>query len=432
MPERAHKNLLGVSRVDHEHHTRLQSNLNRIREVIQQDEIIAQATLPSPSSHIDLPTDTMAANYTNSTVNLMDTDRFNGVNGIGVNEYIANIEAQVRADSKVKAEDFGKTCVILARTRLNTTLSIDLKNIAMAIDTRPEETKTWEWVRSMLISGFGTDDSDPYTIFTALLELRPNSSNAKSITSFIALVHHHIRRWHTNVTGDSNKPFTSGTDEDKQIRFWTIGLLGTCFPKDIRTQVLTKLRTTKPDLLATKMTELLRAHDITLGDTTHITMATTIPNTYSHTPKHDTSMQLSDNIIQHPANNTSSFSPRNNGNYRGTTRGRGNSNIRRTLYNRQNTQVNRTYDQGPIDRQEIRNIWPKPNQCMNCLAFGHRMRECNGKSFCAYHKCEGHHLLQCYVFRNTTGIQANTRGNFYIELTDGGGTLELKHRDVEL
>ena len=80
-----------------------------------------------------------------SNLHLMNTDRFNGVSGIEIGDYISNIEAEVRAN-RTPEHLIEDQCIKLTRTRLDTTKSAFLKNVARLIDLRPANEKTWALV----------------------------------------------------------------------------------------------------------------------------------------------------------------------------------------------------------------------------------------------------------------------------------------------
>ena len=142
---------------------------------------------------------------------------------------------------------------------------------------------------------------------------------------------------------------------------------------------------------------------------------------YNNQPAHSTN---------NPTYNNQPFSPRGGRQPRGNTRGRDYNNSP-YLQRQNNSNNNYRYKQPSQKDHTINKYWPHPRQCMNCLETGHRMNICRNNSYCLYHRYQGHNLLDCRDFHNTTGLSSNTRGNFFVGTSQGEDTQHPFHPDLE-
>ena len=367
-----------------------------------------------------------------TTLHLLDTDRFNGVNGIEITDYINNIEASVKANPNIKDEDFGPTCVIQARTRLDTKLSKHLKSVAGAIDHRPQQHKTWNWVKSLLISTFGSDNSDPNLIFAKLLSLRPDQYTVAGVQSCIADIHSHLYKWESAGNNAICEPFAAANRE-AQIRFWIVGILANLFPEDKRIEIVPLLHGTSENNVGRKIVDLLQSNNITKPEDTYTTMAASIPNRVTQTPQ---PMPLLSTPTPYTPSNRGNYTPRGNRPNRGGSRGRGTYTQQQSQYNSRQqytpsrrSNYNNNTNPSP-EQQQALDLWPSPNQCLHCMGYGHRMYECQRPAYCPLHCVPGHTLTQCNSFRQLTGINFNNRGNFFMECKLGGEPIQLAHQDA--
>ena len=354
-----------------------------------------------------------------SNLHLMNTDRFNGVSGIDIGDYISNIEAEVKAN-KTPEHLIEDQCIKLTRTRLDTTKCAFLKNIARLIDSKPANEKSWEWVKSELITTFGTDHSDPNLILSMITALKPVEYTVRGINSCMSEIQSNLYKWQTSSQQASVKPLVSTDTTDNQLKFWIISLMANIFPEPNRLTVIKKLQETpKPDL-ARKIVDLLNIHKVepTINNPT-IMVAQSQPTQHNSQQANPTNTPTQYN---HP------YSPRGGRQSRGNTRGRGYSNS--PNIHRHNNQDSR-YNQTTHRDNTINKYWPSPRQCLNCLETGHRMNMCRNRPFCAYHKYQGHNLLDCRDFHNITGLPSNTRGNFFIHTYQGEDIQYPSHPDLE-
>ena len=368
-----------------------------------------------------------------SNVHLLETDRFNAVDGIDVNDYVANIEAEVRAN-KTPQDLVGEQCVKLARTRLDTTKSIFLKHVTQCIDTRPVDMRTWEWVKQMLITTFGNDITDPFMIHSLLVTLKPLEYTIRGINACMAQIQTYLYKWDTTDTPTPVTPFDRAANIDNQIRFYTISIMSTLFPEAKRLTIIQKLKSTPTKSLPGKIVDLLNTHNITMDSSTHTTMAIQSSNT----PQQQYQQHHHQNHYQQqpPQQYTD---PKGIKSYQGTHQDRGSHNpkyntpyqARQTQYQHNQGQYRGNSNTTAQKQQQALGLWPSPNQCLNCYGFGHRMRSCQRNAYCPLHDNYGHTLLQCNSFHQLTGINFNVRGNSFLECGHGGGTIPLTHPDLE-
>ena len=322
----------------------------------------------------------------------LSIEKFNAVNGIGIGDYLRNIEAAVQAQGFTGAR-FEKECVALARNRLDLTKSVDLSEVAKSIDLQPQVDKTWEWVKHSFTQSFGHDTSCPSAAFNALFSLKPRDLSIRGIATCISNINAHIQQWQqTGKPAQMVALINHGDCKQDIKKFLTVSILASIFPVDQRPIVCRKLEATDMDQMANRVHELLELHSA--NNTT--TMAAQVTPS---TPKNQPNPQVQYSSPQHKV-----FSNRGRGMSRGNNRGRGfgYQQPQRNTYGYTNQQQQQSNNRKPSP--EMAKYWPSNNQCLNCTKFDHRVETCGNPPYCPFHNTHGGHSInQCIAFRQFRG-----------------------------
>ena len=341
-------------------------------------------------------------------------EKFNGISGISIGDYIRNIEASVHSQG-FTGERFEKECVYLARNRLDVTKSVDLSEVARSIDLQPQEDKSWEWVKNSFTQSFGQDTSCPSHAFNTLFSLKPRDLSVKGIATCISSINAHLQEWQR--TGQPTQMvalINQGDSANKQYirKFFTVSILASIFPVDQRPIVCRKLEATDMNQMANRVHELLELHNANSATTMAAQATPTTPKT--HPPQQ----------LQHSSPLHNSSANRGRGTYRGSNRGRG--------FGYQQTQ---RYSQGYANQQQqqyynrpqnpqIAKYWPSNDQCLKCTKFGHRAISCRNEPYCPFHNVYGSHTIQ-----SCRGFQPYREGAFFTEVDYNVTDPPCQHHD---
>ena len=128
-------------------------------------------------SHISQNTQQTPQNTTRDTHNManntgdvtqVNIEKFNGVSGLSVGDFLRNVEANGQAKG-LSGDALDKHCVALARNRIDLTKSIRVQEVTRLIDVQPEQAKDWAFVKEVLSASFGIDNEKPEYKFGTLL-----------------------------------------------------------------------------------------------------------------------------------------------------------------------------------------------------------------------------------------------------------------------
>ena len=359
---------------DHDHHTRLaQAFRNTINGATQNAHNQAHqnthgkntATLATvENTYAPQQTPVMAHNGANNgDITQVNIEKFNGLNGLSVGDFIRNVEADGKAKGLV-GNAFDKHCVSLARNRIDLTKSNRVQHVTRLIDVQPEAAKDWAFVKEILQASFGEDCEKPEYKFGTLLKAKPDDNTTAGIATYITNIR---ARWQEWVKTNTPAELTASANADRETiarinQFLAVSFLSTLVPENRRKNAVDILRETNWDNLAHKTSELL-----------------SIPAMVPSFAAQDTTVT---------ARQMSPAAPR----FQGQRSPRGGAR-RGGLINNRST--NKTENNRPGSA-----YWPTRDQCQRCARPGHWARGCTAQPFCTFHNREGHSIVDCIAFKS--------------------------------
>ena len=379
----------------------------------------------APNDHTSV-TATQPQRQAHTDTTYVQIDRFNGISGISIGDYIRNIEASVQSQG-FTGERFEQECVYLARNRLDLTKSVDLSEVAKSIDLQPQEDKSWVWVKNSFTQSFGHDTSCPSYAFNTLFSLKPRDLSVKGIATCISSINARLQEWQR--TGQPTQMvalINQGDSANKQYikKFFTVSILASIFPVDQRPRVCRKLEATDMNQMANMVHELLDLHNANSATTMAAQATPTTPKTQP--PQQS----------QHSSPLHNSVANRGRGTYRGSNRGRGFGYQQTQRYSQgYANQQQQQYNNRPQNPQMAK-YWPTFDQCIRCVRPGHRAAQCTNTPYCPFHKHEGHYISVCKGFQNylsQLGGRVRNRPNLprsRIPLTHGPAIIDPRYNTV--
>ena len=326
-------------------------------------------TPPSTPNHVH----NMAT--TTGDVTQVSIEKFNGVSGLSVGDFIRNVEANGKAKG-LTGDAFDKHCVALARNRIDLTKSKRVQEVTRLIDVQPEHSKDWAFVKEVLGASFGEDNEKPEYKLGTLLKAKPDDYTTAGLATYVSNLRARLQEW---VKTKTPPEMTSQVNSDRDTtarfnKFLAVTFLSTLVPEDTRTNAVDILRETNWDNLAHKTAELINA----------ATPASTPASTFA-----------AQDVTASPKPTMTTAPRYQNQRY---TRGRGPIRGGRA---RGNYQTGRQFNTaGNTNTRPGASYWPTNDQCQRCGRYGHWVRGCNYRPYCAYHNMEGHSIIDCIGFRN--------------------------------
>ena len=346
-------------------------------------------------THPTTPAHTRNMADTTGDVSQVNIEKFNGVSGLSVGDFIRNVEANGKAKG-LTGDALDKHCVSLARNRIDLTKSTRVQDVTRLIDVQPEQAKDWAFVKGVLSASFGEDNEKPEYKFSTLLKAKPGDSTTAGIATHLSNLCARFQEWvKTNTPPEMTS--TVNTDRnsiDRIYKFLAVSFLATLVPEGNRASAVDILRETKWDNLAHKTSELINAATpaTTPASTFAAQAAPPSPRPAAPAPPRYQPLANQDGMT-YPRTTTTAPRyppqrfPRGRGQIRGG-RARG------------NFQAGRQFNPaGNVNAKSGATYWPTNDQCQRCGRYGHWVRSCNYRPYCAFHNMEGHSIMDCAGFK---------------------------------
>lgn len=315
-------------------------------------------------------------NMANNTgdVTQVNIEKFNGTSGLSVGDFIRNIEANGKAKG-LTGDALDKHCVALARNRIDLTKNKRVQEVTRLIDVQPDHSKDWAFVKEVLSASFGEDNEKPEYKLGTLIKAKPDDATTAGLATYLSNLRARLQEWvKTNTPPEMTAQVNADRETTKRInKFLAVSFLSTLVPEDTRANAVDILRETNWENLAHKTSELMNT----------ATPASTPASTFA-----------AQDVTASPKPTTTTAPRYQNQPY---TRGRGPIRGSRARGNYHNgRQLNSA---GNTNARPGASYWPTNDQCQRCGRYGHWVRGCNYRPYCAYHNMEGHSIMDCIGFK---------------------------------
>ena len=340
------------------------SEITLLTETKTQD-ISTMANNTNTITHID----------TSSDITHVTVEKFDGVNGLKVGDFIRNVEAN-GVSKGLTGEALDKYCVSLARNRIDLTKSPRLQDVTRLIDVQPEKAKNWAFVKEVLSASFGIDNEKPEYKFGTFLKATPQDTTTAGLATFLCNLRARFQEW-TETKTPPEMTLTVNDDCEtihRISKFLAVSFLSTLVPEEKRANAVDILRETTWDNLANKTSEMISTTAGAYAVRNETVKQSTEP-TFQPVPA-QTTRDYQDRRVQRP------------------TRGRG-----QPRGGRSRGQHYGAYTPRQNSTATAATYWPTRNQCQRCARHGHWARTCTNQPFCTFHETEGHAITECLQFK---------------------------------
>ena len=366
--------------------------------------------------------------YTNMGVSVtIASNRFSGDGtGLSVHAFIAETENRIKA-MNVPVELFEQECLKTAIAHLD--MRGPLQAIMDRFDGAPDEHKTWQQLKSLLLASFSPSELDADLLLTEIYMERPTSFSESTIRDFINKLMGMICRWAKQPNSQfqhmQGEIRASDTYRERTKAIVMLVIQMSITDRDTRRRTADKLKSIQvedfPRVIATTMKhEQTQTHIAAAASHLRATHVTPPPpqqtrQTYNNRTSYvQPARQQNNTFVQGPQQHKQDNSfvqpppPQRNNAYSQPQQQQRNNRYNNNRYNNKQPQRYNNYNSNQGAPQHKGNdsinfmreaanpnFFPKPNQCFKCLQTGHRARDCPNVGWCPYHEEVGHSFIRC-------------------------------------